>query len=133
MLCRMGLLNIVLLSLSPLLVLAGDVEIKQVELQSNAKANDWTFHVTLKHADSGWQHYADAWRIVDKNGKELGKRVLLHPHVNEQPFTRSLSAVKLEGAAIIYVQAHDKLHGWSKDRVEINLNVIKGERYRIGR
>lgn len=111
---------------------AGDVEIKKVELRSNNAGSDWSFHVTLKHDDSGWDHYADAWRIVDEDGKELGKRVLFHPHEHEQPFTRSLSGVILPENAIIYVEAHDKVHGWSKDRVKIDFDFAEGDRYRIG-
>ncbi|RKF14497.1 hypothetical protein DBZ36_17760 [Alginatibacterium sediminis] len=45
--------------------------------------------VSLVHADSGWDHYANRWWLEDDNGNVLGERVLAHPHVNEQPFTRS--------------------------------------------
>ena len=100
---------------------AGDVVIKKVELRSNTSGNDWTFHVTLKHGDSGWDHYADAWRIVDDEGKEIAKRVLYHPHEHEQPFTRSLSGVKLAEDAIIYVEAHDKVHGWNQEKFKLVL------------
>jgi len=113
-------------------VWADNVEIKKVELRSNSNGKEWTFHVTLKHADSGWEHYADAWRIVDDEGNVIGKRVLFHPHEHEQPFTRSLSGVKLKEDAIIYVEAHDKVHGWSKDRVKIDTDISEGDRYRIG-
>ena len=111
---------------------ADEVEIKKVELRSNDGGKHWTFRVTLKHNDTGWDHYADAWRVVDADGKVLGNRVLYHPHENEQPFTRSLAGVKLEEDAIIYVEAHDKVHGWSKDRVKIDFEVPEGDRYRIG-
>jgi len=111
---------------------ADEVEIKKVELRSNNGGKHWTVRVTLKHNDTGWDHYADAWRIVDVDGKVLGKRVLYHPHENEQPFTRSLAGVKLEEDAIIYVEAHDKVHGWSKDRVKVDFEFPEGDRYRIG-
>ena len=111
---------------------ADDVAIKKVEIRSNSGGNDWIFHVTLKHNDTGWEHYADAWRIVDEEGKEIGKRVLYHPHEYEQPFTRSLSGVKLDEDAIIYIEAHDKVHGWSKDRVKVNFEFPQGDRYQIG-
>lgn len=51
----------------------------------------WRFSATVRHADEGWDHYADAWRVVTEAGEVLGTRELFHPHVNEQPFTRSLS------------------------------------------
>ena len=73
-----------------------------------------TFNVTLEHDDAGWEHYADFWQIVSADGIELGKRVLLHPHVNEQPFTRSLSGVNIpKDIKTVWVEAHDSVHGKS--------------------
>lgn len=76
----------------------------------------WRFDVTLVHGDTGWDHYADAWRVVDESGKEIAVRNLAHPHVNEQPFTRSLSGVDLpEGTTRVGIQARDNVTGWSPD------------------
>jgi len=73
----------------------------------------WRFDVTLFHGDTGWDHYADGWRVLDANGKELGMRTLAHPHVNEQPFTRSLSGIAIpEGTTEVGIQARDNLTGW---------------------
>ena len=111
---------------------AGDVEIKEVYLHQ--QGSSWQAQVTLLHADTGWEHYADAWRLVDANGKQLGNRVLYHPHVNEQPFTRSLSGIDIPaGTDVIFVEAHDKQHGWSPQRIKIDLNTSSGERYHIRR
>lgn len=111
-------------------VLAGEVEIVKVMLEP--AAHRWTFHVTLLHEDTGWEHYADGWRIMDEKGNELGMRKLWHPHENEQPFTRTLANVLVpKDVKIIYIEAHDKVHGWSKQRVRINMKENKGERYEI--
>lgn len=128
---RMGF--IVLLSLLfAQIAFANQVEIVSVMLEPSA--NRWTFHVTLKHDDKGWDHYADDWRIVDDKGHVLGNRKLWHPHVDEQPFTRSLADVLIpKGTSIIYIEAHDKVHGWSKQRVRIDMNKSKGNRYEIRR
>ncbi len=48
-----------------------------------------SIHVTISHPDSGWDHYADVWRVYDPDGTQLAERILLHPHETEQPFTRS--------------------------------------------
>jgi hypothetical protein len=81
-----------------------------------------TVYVTLSHADTGWEHYADGWEVLDVDGKRLGFRELLHPHVNEQPFTRSLSGVDLpDGATKIYIRARDNVTGWSDDLFEVVL------------
>lgn len=113
-------------------VSAGEVEIEQVVFSAR-DGTQWLVDVTLRHGDTGWQHYADAWRILDGQGRELGTRVLYHPHVDEQPFTRSLG-LKIPAETItVYVEAHDKEHGWSPRRVEVNLRTTKGERYRVER
>lgn len=111
-------------------VFANEVEIVNVVLIK--QAGTWRADVTLKHADTGWKHYADGWRLVDVNGNEIGKRTLYHPHVNEQPFTRSLSGFHLaKDTKIIFVEAHDLKHGWSTNKVKVDLNQASGDRYKI--
>jgi len=73
--------------------------------------NTWRVDVTVSHADSGWDHYANGWRVIDSEGKELGFRELLHPHETEQPFTRGLTLEIAESVLAIRVQAIDLLHG----------------------
>jgi len=125
---KKGILTILILL--PQLVIASEAVIKNVTLQYHDTS--WVFNVTLEHPDTGWNHYADGWRIVDSKGNVLGNRTLYHPHVNEQPFTRSLSSVKIPaGTTIIFVEAHDKVHGWNKDRVRIDMKKPKADRYQI--
>lgn len=94
--------------------------IKNVSMKK--MGNTWTFDVTLKHGDTGWDDYADGWRILDGDGKELGLRKLAHPHVNEQPFTRSLSRVVIpEGVTEVGIQASDSVGGWSSPVKKIKL------------
>ncbi len=113
-------------------VFANDVEIVKVILTGHT--GTWRADVTLNHADTGWEHYADAWRLVDKNGNEIGERTLYHPHVNEQPFTRSLSNFKISSdTQIIFVEAHDLKHGWSPNRVKIDMRHASGHKYKIRR
>jgi len=113
-------------------VFAGEVEVVKVRFEKQSSGS-WHVNTTLKHEDSGWSHYADAWRVVDENGKDLGTRTLLHPHENEQPFTRSHTVQIPEGTTIVYVEAHDKVHGWSKQRVKVDLTRDKGERFEVSR
>ena len=65
-----------------------------------ASSGKWTFHVTVRHPDTGWQDYADGWDVVAPDGAALRPdpsgpftRLLLHPHETEQPFTRSQSRI----------------------------------------
>jgi hypothetical protein len=80
--------------------------------------NGGRFDVTLSHPDTGWDHYADGWRVEDQDGNVLGTRVLGHPHVTEQPFTRSL---KIDGPlpAIVYVRSRCIVDGWSQTTFEV--------------
>jgi len=79
-------------------------------------ASGWRFDVTLQHADTGWDHYADGWGVYTLDGVKLGYRILAHPHVNEQPFTRSLSAVDIpEGMTQVIIRPHDLVHGDGPD------------------
>jgi hypothetical protein len=111
-------------------VFASDVEIVHTRFERGT-AGSWQVNTTLKHEDSGWSHYADAWRVVDENGKVLGTRTLFHPHENEQPFTRGHTIQIPVGTTIVYVEAHDKVHGWSKQRVRVDLTKDKGDRFEV--
>lgn len=92
----------------------------------------WSVKVTLKHGDTGWDHYADNWRVVDGEGNIIGDRVLHHPHVNEQPFTRELSGVKIpEGITTVYIEAHDKMHGWGLNRLVVDLKKVVNGRLTV--
>ena len=89
---------------------AGEADVIGVELK---KIGDNTYHfsVTVSHNDEGWEHYADKWEILAPDGQVLGTRTLLHPHVDEQPFTRSLSPVEIpEGITEVTIRAHDLVH-----------------------
>lgn len=99
---------------------AGDVIIK--DAHARASGGTWSFDVTLLHGDTGWDHYADAWSVNTLDGQELGRRVLAHPHEHEQPFTRSLSGVRVpEGVEEVVIRARDSVHGWSKATRRVKL------------
>lgn len=80
------------------------------------------FAVTLKHKDTGWEHYANRWEVRSPDGKVLGVRTLFHPHVNEQPFTRSLANVRIPaGVTEVDVVAFDSVHGEGKQPYRVQL------------
>ena len=90
---------------------AGEADVIDVKITKTGKET-YRFAVTVRHADEGWKHYADAWEIVGPDGKVLGRRILLHPHETEQPFTRSLGGVRIPaGIKQVTLRAHDKVHG----------------------
>ena len=83
-------------------------------LKATASANvggSYTFSATVAHADSGWKHYADKFEVLAADGTVLGTRILYHPHVDEQPFTRGLGSVQIPaGIAEVIVRASDNVH-----------------------
>ncbi len=78
--------------------------------------------MTVRHADTGWDHYADKWEVLAPDGSVLGTRVLYHPHVDEQPFTRSLSGVRVPPHVdAVTVRAFDSQHGSGGTSVRVQL------------
>lgn len=92
---------------------AGESLIVAVEASVASANGTRNFHVSVLHNDQGWDHYADRFEILTDKGEVISTRVLAHPHVNEQPFTREKYGVKIpQGLMRIYVRAHDKIHGY---------------------
>ena len=97
----------------------GEVKIVNVEVSCSSSC---TFSVTLKHGDEGWEHYANQWDVMTMDGKLLKSRVLYHPHVDEQPFTRSLSGVKIPvGTTEVRIRAKDLKHGYSSNEYTVKI------------
>ncbi len=101
--------------------IAGEADVVDVSV-AKGSGGTFSFSVTLQHADEGWEHYADAWEVVNRDGTKYGTRVLAHPHVNEQPFTRSKSGVRIPAdIKSVTIRAHDKVHGYGGKTMEVNL------------
>jgi hypothetical protein len=105
----------------PALSLAGEADVVGVKARSDGDGT-WSFSVTVRHNDEGWDHYANQWEVLGPDGEVLGTRVLLHPHVGEQPFTRSLSGVEIpEGIRKVVVRARDSVHDDGGKTMEVEL------------
>ena len=101
--------------------MAGPADV--IDAKATKTGGGWRFDVTVRHGDTGWEHYADAWRVVGPDGAVLGTRTLYHPHVDEQPFTRSLTGVSIPaGVTSVTIESHDKVHGWGGQTVVVPLN-----------
>ncbi len=101
--------------------MAGKADVVRVRVEQE-EGRTWTFAVTVRHDDQGWDHYADRWEVLGPKGEVLGTRVLLHPHVGEQPFTRSLSGVKIpENVRKVQVRARDSVHGYGGKEILLEL------------
>ena len=90
----------------------GCADVVGVELEPEGDGT-WTVRVTVSSADTGEEKYADRWEVRDGEGAVLGERILTHPHVDEQPFTRSLSGLEIpESVERVVVLAHDSVAGF---------------------
>lgn len=81
-----------------------------------------SFDVTARHDDERWKHYANRGDVLGPDGEVLAIRVLAHPHDNEQPFTRSLSNVRIpDGVSEVVVRAHDSVHEYGGKELVVQL------------
>jgi hypothetical protein len=80
------------------------------------------FDVTVSSPYDSPQRYADAFRVLGRDGTVYGVRELLHDHATEQPFTRDLYGVKIpRGVRSVVVQARDRTFGYGGGIVEVVL------------
>ena len=121
-----GILALFALALhSPLI--AGEADVVDVEVSCDVES-ECDFHVTVLHADEGWEHYANRWEVLTSDGEVLATRELAHPHENEQPFTRSLRGVRIpDGLDQVVIRVNDSVHGYGGKTMTVTLHRDQGE------
>lgn len=91
-----------------------------VEADIELSGDTYRVSATILSADTGWEKYADAWEVRSPDGTVLGTRILAHPHVDEQPFTRSLSGVDIPaGVMDVEIAARDSVVGFCGETVSV--------------
>ena len=88
----------------------GFADVTSVDVSGNE--GDYTFRVEVSSPDTGCEQYADWWEVVSEDGELIYRRVLLHSHVNEQPFTRSGGPVEIEADTDVWVRSHMNNSGY---------------------
>ncbi|MEM7334055.1 MAG: hypothetical protein AAF490_18360 [Chloroflexota bacterium] len=119
---------------------AGDADVLFVSARMTGE-NVWSFSVTVEHLDTGWEDYADGWDVVLPDGTVLlpnpdnpFTRLLLHPHENEQPFTRNQSNIMIPAEITqVTVRAHDLVDGFGGQEVVVDLTAVSGENFEVDR
>ena len=119
---------------------AGNADVLFVEARETG-TNTYTFNVTVAHPDTGWEDYADGWdvvlpdgTVVKANPEDAFTRVLLHPHENEQPFTRSQSNIAIPAdVTSVIVRAHDLVDGFGGREVVVDLETEAGSDFEVTR
>lgn len=125
--CRRCLTLFLLLSISRQAVANGDCAhvIGGSARQTSSDNEFWTISATVSSNETGWDKYADEWQVRTVSGTVLGTRVLAHPHVTEQPFTRSLSGVQVpETVATIVLHARDSVLGYCGDSYSLTIRSL---------
>ena len=93
-----------------------------VAAEATETASGWRFEVTILHPETGWDDYADGWRVEAPDGTVLGTRVLAHPHVTEQPFTRSLSGIAIpDDLDRVAIRSRTSVEGWGTETLLLPL------------
>lgn len=115
---RISLLTLFLLL--PCIAYAGEADVIAAEVE-HAGGNFYRFKVTVQHDDESWEHFAKAWEVLDTDGNILGARILMHPHINEQPFTRSQTITIPENVNQVTIRAYDLVHEFGGKELTIDI------------
>ncbi len=83
-----------------------------ISVQASGQPGAYQLNVGIRSSDKGCAQYADWWEVVSTDGKLLYRRVLLHSHVDEQPFTRSGGPVPIQPDTVVWVRAHMNTGGY---------------------
>jgi len=83
-----------------------------LSVQITGSPGAYQFVVEVASPDTGCNQYADWWEVVSVNGQSLYRRILLHSHVDEQPFVRSGGPVDISADTLVYVRAHMNTNGY---------------------
>ena len=109
-----------LIMLFPCVSIAGEADILSAEVES-VGGEFYRFNVSVQHNDESWKHYVTRWEVLDLDSKLLAVRVLRHPHIKEQPFTRSVTAIIPEGTNKVIIRAYDSVHEFGGKELTLNL------------
>jgi hypothetical protein len=80
----------------------------------NGGPGNYSFMVTVSSPDEGCNQYADWWEVISLEGELIYRRVLLHSHVAEQPFSRSGGPAVIDAGDEVIVRVHMNTSGYSE-------------------
>jgi hypothetical protein len=83
-----------------------------LSVQVSGEPGAYQFAVEIASPDTGCEQFADWWEVISEDGELLYRRILLHSHVGEQPFTRSGGQVDIAMDTVVYVRAHMNTSGY---------------------
>lgn len=100
---------------------AGKADVVKVTYHKLSSGN-YNFHVSIQHDDSGWDHYANRWEILDLQGNILAVRDLRHPQLDKDTYQKTKNNIEIpEGIRTVQVRAHDIMHGYGGHVMTVEL------------
>lgn len=85
---------------------SGEILADVISVEVSGNEGAYKFTVGINSPDTGCNQYADWWEVISEDGVLIYRRILLHSHVDEQPFIRSGGAVAISPDSIVWVRAH---------------------------
>lgn len=105
--------------------MADNADVLDADIQYESGSR-YSFSVTVRHNDTGWDHYADRYEILTPDDRIIAARVLRHPHVQDQPFTRDLRYIPVpDGINRVKIRAHCSRDGYVGAMLEKQLPASK--------
>jgi hypothetical protein len=97
------------------------------EVRVSGSENNYNFSVTLRSPDTGCDQYANWWEVVSADGQSLiYRRILVHSHIDEQPFTRSGGVVDIGADTEVIVRGHMHPSGYGEGEIVMKGSVANG-------
>lgn len=89
-----------------------DQQADVTQVKVSGSENGYTFSITISSPDTGCDQYANWWEVVTESGELIYRRILLHSHTGEQPFTRSGGTIAITKEQVVWVRAHMNNSGY---------------------
>jgi hypothetical protein len=96
----------------------GIAQAEVVSVSVTGQPGAFNFSVEISSPDQGCDQYADWWEVITPEGELIYRRVLLHSHVSEQPFTRSGGPVPIEEHDVVLIRAHMHPDGYGSQAMQ---------------
>jgi hypothetical protein len=118
----------------------GDAHVEDVRAVQQLDET-WTFHVTIKHQDTGPRDYVNGWDVVIPDGTILlvepsacFTRPIDQPHEGYLSFVDSqVNIVIPDGVTQVFVRAHDQPGGFGGEEIWVDLTVDSGPGFEVER
>ena len=77
-----------------------------ISVSGSGTPGDYSLSVTVASIETGCDSYIDWWEVVSEEGELIYRRILLHSHIDEQPFTRSGGPADIHTDDTVIIRAH---------------------------